>query len=107
LGERVDVRSLDALAIRLHTAHVGPVKLASPELIRELLQQASATVPGHKFGQRFVLSEWEQVVDAWQLQTWEAYRDVARLGRKTRLPEAQRKTLWAIFDHLRAVLRTR
>ncbi len=35
----------------------------------------------------FLLSEWEQVVDAWQLETWESYRDVARLGRKTRLPE--------------------
>ena len=23
--------------------------------------------------------EWEQVVDAWQLRSWEAYRDVARL----------------------------
>jgi hypothetical protein len=33
------------------------------------------------------MSEWEQVVDAWQLATWESYRDVARLGRKTRLKE--------------------
>ena len=31
------------------------------------------------------------MVDAWQLDDWEAYRDVARLGRKTRLPEPQRK----------------
>ena len=37
--------------------------------------------------------EWDQVVDAWQLESWESYRDVARLGRKTRLPEAQRKVL--------------
>jgi len=29
----------------------------------------------------------------WQLASWEAYRDVVRLGRKTRLPEAQRKVL--------------
>jgi hypothetical protein len=33
-----------------------------------------------------LLTEWQQVVDAWQLQSWEGYRDVARLGRKTRLP---------------------
>ena len=37
--------------------------------------------------------------------TWEAYRDVARLGRKTRLPEAQRKMLWSIFERVRADLR--
>ena len=34
----------------------------------------------------------------WQLATWEAYRDVARLGRKTRLPEAQRVVLWSILS---------
>lgn len=37
-------------------------------------------------------------MDAWQLGTWECYRDVARLGRKTRLPEAQRLVLWSIFE---------
>jgi hypothetical protein len=29
------------------------------------------------------------VVDAWQLESWESYRAVVRLGRKTRLQEAQ------------------
>jgi superfamily I DNA/RNA helicase len=41
------------------------------------------------------------VVDAWQVTNWESYRDVARLGRKTRLPEAQRTVLWAIFERVR------
>ena len=44
------------------------------------------------------------MVDAWQLDTWEAYRDVRRLGRKTRLPEQQRAVLWSIFDHVRSRL---
>ncbi len=52
-----------------------------------------------------MLSEWKDVVDAWQLDTWEAYRDVRRLGRKTRLPEEQRLTLWTIFEQVRAELR--
>ena len=34
------------------------------------------------------MTEWEDVVDAWQLDSWEIYRDVRRLGRKARLPEA-------------------
>ena len=34
----------------------------------------------------------------------EAYRNVIRLGRKTRLPEKQRAVLWSIFDHVRARL---
>ena len=55
----------------------------------------------HKFSLSFLLTEWDQVVDACQLETWEAYRDVMRLGRKTRLPEKQRAVLWSIFDHVR------
>lgn len=43
-------------------------------------------------------------MDAWQLQTWEDYRDVKRLGRKTRLSDAQRQTLWSVFDAVRQEL---
>ncbi|MGH7624917.1 MAG: 3'-5' exonuclease, partial [Gemmatimonadaceae bacterium] len=41
------------------------------------------------------------------LGTWQAYRDVVRLGRKTRLPGTQRKKLWEIFERLRTSLRAR
>jgi superfamily I DNA/RNA helicase len=51
------------------------------------------------------LAEWEQVVDAWQLDSWETYRDVARLGRKTRLAESQREILWKIFERVIADLK--
>ena len=47
------------------------------------------------------------MVDAWQLETWEDYRDVARLGRKTRLAEKQRAVLWSIFSKVREELSIR
>ena len=53
-----------------------------------------------------MLTEWEQVVDAWRLTTWQEYREVARLGRKTRLPEQQRQVLWSVFERVRAELQT-
>jgi UvrD/REP helicase N-terminal domain len=53
----------------------------------------------------FLHTEWREVVDAWQLDSWEAYRDVARLGRKTRLPEKQRVALWEVFARIRAELK--
>ena len=87
LAERIDVHSLNALGLRLYKAHCGPVKLASRDAMRDLLGEASKAVGGHKFSLHFLLTEWEHVVDAWQLETWESYRDVARLGRKTRLTE--------------------
>ena len=107
LAERIDVHSLNALGVRLYKSHCGPVKLASREAVRKLLSEASKAVGGHKFSLHFLLTEWEQVVDAWQLETWESYRDVARLGRKTRLPEAQRAVLWSIFERVRDGLKER
>lgn len=107
LGERIDVHSLNAIGLRLYKAHVGRATIASPGIVRELVKEAATAVGGHKFGLHFLLTEWEQVVDAWQLENWEAYRDVARLGRKTRLPEAQRTVLWSIFEHVRGELKRR
>lgn len=107
LGERIDVHSLNALGLRLHKSLLGPVKLASRNDVRELLRGASKSIGGHKFSLYFLLTEWEQVVDAWQLDSWEAYRDVARLGRKTRLPEVQRAVLWSIFEKVRSGLKER
>ena len=107
LAERIDVHSLNALGLRLYKTHCGPLKIADRDALRELLSEASKRVGGHKFSQHFLLTEWEQVVDAWQLETWESYRNVARLGRKTRLPEAQREILWSIFEQTRKGLKER
>jgi len=107
LAERIDVHSLNAVGMRLYKSHFGPVTLASREAVRAMLDDASKAVDGHRFSLQFLVTEWDQVVDAWQLTTWESYRDVSRLGRKTRLPEAQRVVLWSIFERVRSGLKER
>jgi mRNA-degrading endonuclease RelE of RelBE toxin-antitoxin system len=107
LTERIEVHSLNAIGLRLYAAQIGQAQIASREVLRELINETASVVDGHKFGPHFLLTEWEQVVDAWQLENWEAYRDVARLGRKTRLPEAQRTILWSIFERVRSGLKYR
>jgi len=107
LAERIDVHSLNAIGLRLYKTHVGPATIATREVLADLVREASAAMGGHKFSLHFLLTEWEQVVDAWQLDCWESYRDVVRLGRKTRLPEAQRAVLWSIFERIRAELKAR
>jgi hypothetical protein len=72
-----------------------------------LLVEAAAAVPGHNFTQRFLKTQWEQVVAGWLLDTWGAYRDVPRLGRKTRLKEPQRAILWLVFKQVRSGLISR
>ncbi len=105
LGERIDVDSLNAIGLRLYKARCGSPRLATREGLLELLAAASRDIGRHKFSLSFLMAEWDQVVDAWQLTDWEGYRDVARLGRKTRLPEASRKTLWSVFENLRSRLK--
>lgn len=100
LGERIEVLSVDAIGRRLYEASIGPITLASRDVVMGLIKEASASVEGHKFPLHFLLTEWGEVVDAWQLENWEAYRDVQRLGRKTRLSEAHRSRLWAIFQRV-------
>jgi superfamily I DNA/RNA helicase/mRNA-degrading endonuclease RelE of RelBE toxin-antitoxin system len=107
LGERIDVHAIDAIGLRLYKTHVGPATIGTRELVRSLMAEASKAVPGHKFGAHFLLTEWDHVVDAWGLSSWEEYRDVARLGRKTRLSEAQRRMLWSIFERVRNDLKAR
>ncbi len=104
LAERLEVHSIDAIGRRLFKSHLARSQIVSQVKLRELLKAAATEVSGHKFSLPFLLTEWEQVVDAWQVETWEAYRDVLRLGRKTRLPEKQRAVLWSIFDRVRARL---
>jgi superfamily I DNA/RNA helicase len=96
---------MNAIGQRLYELNFGRTKIASRETVKKLIQEAASKVEGHKFTEYFLITEWEQVVDAWQLDSWEAYRDVVRLGRKTRLPEKQRAMLWAIFEYVRADLK--
>ena len=60
-----------------------------------------------RFSVRFLIGEWREVADARQLATWEDYRDVTRLGRKTRIEGKQREILWSIFERVRAGLAER
>jgi superfamily I DNA/RNA helicase/mRNA-degrading endonuclease RelE of RelBE toxin-antitoxin system len=107
LGDRLEVHDLDTIGQRLYNLNFGKHQVASREEIKALLAEAAENVDGHKFTTRFLLTEWEQVVDAWQLCDWESYRDVVRLGRKTRLPENQRVQLWAIFARVQSAMKTR
>ena len=108
LSDRVEVHALNAIGERLYARlcqrHAGSVQIANPARVRELLKEAIAANPGVSFRFAFLASEWDDVVDAWQLDSWDAYRDVKRLGRKTRLSEQQRRQIWTIMDSLRGKL---
>jgi hypothetical protein len=107
IASRIAVHPVTGIGYELYTAAFEQPNLAPPALIESLLRDAAAAVEGHRFRPRFLLGEWREVVDAWQLASWDEYRDVARLGRKTRIGGKQRETLWAIFERVRAGLAER
>lgn len=105
LGERIDVEGIEAVGLRLYKASGSHTNAVSRQHLKEIFANAAASVEGHKFSQSFLLAEWDQVVDAWQLKSWEDYRNVKRLGRKTKLPELQRIKLWEIYSLVLAQLK--
>jgi len=107
IGERIEVYSMNAVGRRLFELNFGRPNIAPQEMVRQLLARASEEVNEHSSSLNFLMTEWEDVVDAWRLESWEAYRDVLRLGRKTRLPEKRRAALWTIFKHVRLNMKAR
>lgn len=103
-GSTITVLPIDEVGVSLYERSFGTPQKATEGMIRSALSELSREIGDHSFSDAFLLNAWTEVVDAWRLTTWEAYRDVARLGRKTRLGEKQRATLWEIFSRMHARL---
>lgn len=104
LSRRIDVHAVEEISVDLHSRVFGMPTIASDYDIANALTSAANGLGETGFTKEFLLSEWREVVDAWQLRDWEAYRDVARLGRKTRIGGRQREKLWAVFERVWADL---
>src|SRR5690606_26537503 len=82
VAERIDVASLASAAARLYRTIKGsPPRLIPRAELLQMLQSAAQSASDLSASEAFVVAEWDQVVDAWSLGSWEAYRDVPRLGR--------------------------
>jgi mRNA-degrading endonuclease RelE of RelBE toxin-antitoxin system len=104
IADRIIVKAISAVGYDLYSERFGQPQIAAPAMIRSLITKAASEVEGHRFSAHFLVGEWKDVVDAWQLRTWGDYRDVSRLGRKTRIGGKQREALWAIFERVQAGL---
>ena len=99
--EHIEVDALDTVGMRLYARLFGPPRIADESVLEMMLSQVSGQFPGHRFSHRFLLSEWHNVIDAWQIESWEDYRTLARRGQKTRLAESHRESIWPIFVAIR------
>ena len=102
---RITTASFHGVAQQLFQLEYGTrARLASDSMLRERLKKAAAVAQLKGFSERFLLSEWTNVIDAWGIASPEAYETVQRIGRKSRLGPNQRERLWPVFAAVRAAL---
>ena len=82
VANRIRVHAVADIGRQLYAESFGDPAVADEGTLREMLRHASAHSGSHRFSDHFLWTEWSEVVDAWQLQTWESYRDVARKERQ-------------------------
>lgn len=96
---RITVGSFQGIAKELYQLiHARQPMVAGVDLVKGLLTKAAASAGGQPIGERFLLSEWSNVIDAWQVTSAEEYASVPRLGRKSRMGNKQRDRFWPIFE---------
>ena len=108
LAERLEVQSVIGIGERLYAAKIGRLKIASQQAVSQALRQALAAAGASvtpALTLPFVESEWDGLINEWQVESWAEYRDLVRLGRKTKLPEARRAAVWEVVEKARARLR--
>ena len=106
-AERVDVETLASVARRLVAASAGiAVDLVADDELETLIgtvHQNAGQLPV-RISPAFLIDEWLNVVDAWNVKSWEDYREVPRVGRRTRLSEQQREDVWGLLEKVREEL---
>jgi hypothetical protein len=102
---RITAASFQGIAEQMFQLEHGVrPRIASDAMLRERLRAATATEGLKGFSERFLLSEWTNVIDAWGLTSLDAYSTVQRMGRKSRLGPNQRARLWPVFQAVRDAL---
>lgn len=103
----VSVLPFQGVAYDLFTLAFGHTpRAASKDQVKAALESARNELNISEFTIRFLVSEWSNVVDAWQINSLEAYAQVPRLGRKNRLGSKQRERIWPVFVQTRELLQS-
>lgn len=99
---RLHVSTVDSLASQVLQSAKSSARPITSEQLSDIAEQAAvmAALDDHGFDARFLLSEWEEVILARRIANLAEYATSPRPGRGSRLPRAQRKTVWAGVEYL-------
>ncbi|MEO8183996.1 MAG: UvrD-helicase domain-containing protein, partial [Deltaproteobacteria bacterium] len=104
---RIDVRHLHAIATSLALAPGETFKPASSDDLSACIEAALKGRANDWLDAAFLRSEWDAIVDAHAITTFEAYKAVSRKGRGVALSAKKRVLAWAALDAVHAELTRR
>ncbi len=101
----VTILPFERVAIELYTLAFGRTpRIAKEEQVKRALETAANELENTKFTIQFLVSEWRNVIDAWQVDSLEIYQNVPRIGRRSRISSGQRERAWPVFARCRELL---
>ena len=118
----VKVSTVDSLAVHYYARDFGWPTFATEGQALECLEQAlgSAQMPGanvfdqqvrrqslERLGREYLLQEFLQVVEAWNIDHVAAYLATSRHGRRTPLRPAVREAIWSVYLVWRDLMRAK
>lgn len=102
---RIRVAPLHHVAVELWTREQGtPFRLANRDRLDALLDLALERVSPTGLTRDFLRAEFDAVVNAEGIASWEEYRSVRRVGRGVALGARQRREAWQVFEALQRSL---
>jgi len=102
----INVASFEDAAAELYTlTHGREPYIARERDVRAILKREAEGIAD--FTERFVWTEWRDIVDGWQVNTLEDYLSLARVGKRSRVGKKQREALWPVFEATRSAIAKR
>ncbi len=104
LGDRIDIFAFNEVAQSLYSRLKNKKEIISSETLLAHLEGERKKFPELQIATSYLASEWRDVIDAWQIKSWDEYKDARRLGRRKRLSEAQKQKVWDLFSVVKKIL---
>lgn len=101
LGDRIDIFSFDEVALNLYSKLKTKRSIISQDKIIDLIEGERKNSTDLQISTAYLASEWIDVIDAWEVNTWEEYKNAKRLGRRKRLSDIQKQKVWEIFSNIK------
>jgi len=100
LGDQIEVQALDKYILKLHRQLFGNSNIVDSEELKLIISRELKNHKDCPFNETFLIAEWSDIIDQRQISTWEEYKNALRLGRRRRLAETQRETVWNILSEV-------